>query len=172
MQICTDTAGGVQALVWDFTNTFPGTNIINQVYYKRDLPAQSNGKVTLKLANVPKGKYTMEICQAGYRVNDAYATCRDLGAPTQLTQAQVAEIKSKNNGAPLETRTVTIGHDGTFTQQFDLREMMPWCSRSCRSGKVVSGTNSRENDRFGSAASTSCDPGDARGATFIWQHWI
>jgi hypothetical protein len=34
----------------------------------------------------------------------------------------VATTKSKNSGAPLETRTVKIGRDGKFTQQFDLRE--------------------------------------------------
>jgi xylan 1,4-beta-xylosidase len=119
--ICTDKAGGVQALIWDFTNTFPGTNMINQVYYKRDLPAQPKGKVTLNLANVPKGKYTLETYRVGYRVNDAYATYRDLRAPNQLTKAQVADIKSKSNGAPLEVRNVKIGRDGKFTQQFDLR---------------------------------------------------
>jgi hypothetical protein len=30
--------------------------------------------------------------------------------------------KSKNNGAPLEVRTVKIGRDGKFTRQFDFRE--------------------------------------------------
>ena len=120
--ICTDKDGGVQALVWDFTNTFPKSNMINQVYFKRDLPAQPKNKVTLSLANLAKGKYTLELYKAGYRVNDAYATYRDLGAPNQLTKAQVAEIKSKNTGAPLETRTVKIGRDGKFEQQFDLRE--------------------------------------------------
>jgi xylan 1,4-beta-xylosidase len=64
----------------------------------------------------------MEIYKIGYRINDAYATYRDLGAPAQLSKAQVAEIKSKNSGAPLETRTVKISRDGKFTQQFDLRE--------------------------------------------------
>ena len=49
-------------------------------------------------------------------------TYRDLGAPNQLTKAQVAEIKSKNSGAPIETRTVKIDRDGNFEQQFDLRE--------------------------------------------------
>ena len=112
----------MQALIWDFTNTFPGTNMINQVFYKRDLPAQPKGKVTLNLSHLPKGKYTMETYKVGYRVNDAYATYRDLGAPAQLTKAQVAEIKSKNSGAPVEVRTVKIGRDGKFTQQFDLRE--------------------------------------------------
>ena len=64
----------------------------------------------------------METYKVGYRVNDAYDTYRDLGTPAQLTKAQVAEIKSKNSGAPLETKTVKIGRDGRFEQQFDLRE--------------------------------------------------
>ena len=120
--ICTGKDGGVQALIWDFTNTFPGSNMINQVFYKRDLPAQPKGKATLNLTNLRRGNYTLKIYKAGYRVNDAYDTYRDLGTPAQLTKAQVAEIKSKNSGAPLEVRTMKIGRDGKFTQQFDLRE--------------------------------------------------
>jgi xylan 1,4-beta-xylosidase len=96
--------------------------MINQVFYKRDLPAQSKGKVTLNLTNVPEGNYAVETYKVGYRANDAYATYKDLGAPNQLTKAQVAEIKAKNPGVPLETRTVKIDRNGTFTQQFDLRE--------------------------------------------------
>jgi xylan 1,4-beta-xylosidase len=120
--ICADDSGGVQALVWDFTNTHPGTNILDQVFYKRDLPAQPKNKVTLNLSHVPKGKYTVETYKIGYRINDPYMTYMDLGSPAQLTKAQVAEIKSKNSGAPLDVRTVKIGREGKFEQQFDLRE--------------------------------------------------
>ncbi len=120
--ICADNTGGVQALIWDFTNTHPGPKVHNQEFYKRDLPAQPKNKITLTLSNLPKGKYNAKTYKVGYRVNDAYATYRDLGSPTQLTKAQVAEIKSKNSGAPLETRTVKIGRDGKFEQQFDLRD--------------------------------------------------
>jgi len=120
--ICADNAGGVQALIWNFTNTHPGKKVHNQEFYKRDLPPQSLGKITVSLSHVPKGKYTVETYKVGYRVNDAYATYRDLGAPAQLTKAQVAQIKSANSGAPLEIRTVKIGHEGKFEQQFELRE--------------------------------------------------
>jgi hypothetical protein len=41
-----------------------------------------------------------------------------------LTKAQVAEIKSKNSGAPLEVCVVKIGRDGKFEQQFDLHEKL------------------------------------------------
>jgi xylan 1,4-beta-xylosidase len=120
--ICADNSGDVQSLVWDFTNTFPDTNMINQVFFKRDLPAKPKNKIKFSLSNLPKGKYTVETYKVGYRVNDAYATYRDLGSPAQLTKAQVAKIKSKNSSVPVETRTVKIGKDGKFEQQFDLRE--------------------------------------------------
>jgi xylan 1,4-beta-xylosidase len=120
--ICTDNSGGVQALVWDFTNTHPGTNTLDQVFYKRDLPSQPKNTVTLNLAHLAKGKYTVETYKVGYRVNDPYMTYLDLGSPRQLTAAQVAEIKAKNNGAPTDVHTVNIGRDGKFEQQFNLRE--------------------------------------------------
>ena len=120
--ICKDTNGGVQALVWDFTNTHPGPQVHNQVFYQRDLPAQSKYKVTLDLSHLPKGKYTVTTYKVGDRVNDAYATYRDLGSPAQLTRAQVEQIRAANSGAPEAVRTITIGRKGKFNDQFDLRE--------------------------------------------------
>ncbi len=120
--ICADNAGGVQALLWDFTNTHPGKSVHNQVFYKQDLPSQPKNSVTLDLSHLPPGNYTVETRKIGYRINDAYDTYRDLGSPAQLTKAQVAEIKIKNDGLPLETRSVKIGRDGKFEQHFELRE--------------------------------------------------
>jgi xylan 1,4-beta-xylosidase len=120
--ICSDPSGGIQALVWDFTITNPGTNVINQVFYKRDLPSSPKDKVMLNLTHVPMGTYTLEMFKVGYRVNDAYATYMDLGSPAQLTKAQVAQIKTANSGAPLSHATVKVGKDGAFKQEFDLRE--------------------------------------------------
>ena len=94
----------------------------NQEFYRRDLPARPKNQVTLDLSHLPKGKYSVETYQVGYRVNDACATYRDLGAPAQLTPAQVAEIKAKNSGAPVAVRAVNIGRDGKFEQLVDLRE--------------------------------------------------
>ncbi len=120
--VCTDASGGLQALVWDFTITNPGTNVINQVFYKRDLPSVPKDKVTLSLTHLPPGTYALEEFKVGYRVNDAYATYLDLGSPAQLTRAQVAQIKTTNSGAPLSRTTVEVGKDGTLKQEFALRE--------------------------------------------------
>ena len=120
--ICADRAGGVQALIWDFTHTHPGPKVHNQEFYKRDLPSQPKSQVALSLSHLPKGRYTVTTYKVGYRVNDAYATYRDLGAPPQLTPAQVAQIKAGNSGAPVEVHGVKVGRDGKFAQAFDLRE--------------------------------------------------
>lgn len=64
----------------------------------------------------------MEIYKVGYRVNDPYATCRDPGAPPQLTKDQVSKIKSENSGVPEDVRTVEIGPDEIFGRELDLRE--------------------------------------------------
>jgi xylan 1,4-beta-xylosidase len=112
----------VQALFWDFTITHPGPSVIDQVFYKRDLPAAPKGTTTLRLTGLRPGTYSLEIFQVGYRVNDAYAAYRDIGSPAQLTRPEVAFIKAKSAGAPIETSAVKIGADGVFQRKFPMRE--------------------------------------------------
>jgi xylan 1,4-beta-xylosidase len=68
------------------------------------------------------GHYTATLYKVGYRVNDAYATYCDIGSPSQLTRAQVAFIKDKNNGSPLDRKVVTVGDDGVFAGDYEVRE--------------------------------------------------
>jgi xylan 1,4-beta-xylosidase len=118
----TKDASGVQALFWDFTLTHPGTNVINQEYYRRDLPANPKAPVRLDLEGLASGEYRFEIFKVGYRVNDAYATYRDLGSPSQLTRDQVQKIQSLNDGKPVDSGVVRIGADGGFQREFPMRE--------------------------------------------------
>jgi xylan 1,4-beta-xylosidase len=120
--VCTDKAGGIQALVWDFSLPQPRPRINDQVYYKRDLPSVAKSVVNLDLADVPAGEYTMTIYRVGYRANDAYAAYLDLGSPNQLTKPQVAYIKSMSDGRPEKTSIVKVGADGRVRERFELRE--------------------------------------------------
>lgn len=116
-----DSHGGVQALLWDFTITQPGTEN-DQAFYKEDHPAQEKGKVALRIAHLPTGRYTVRCTRVGYRSNDPYATYMDLGSPSQLTRPQVALIKQKNSGTPFETRTVAVSRGVPFQIRLPLRE--------------------------------------------------
>ncbi len=116
-----DARGGVQTLVWDFTNTQPGKEN-NQEFYTHDLPPAKVTPVNLAISSLKPGRYALKLYRVGYRVNDAYATYRDLGAPSQLTRDQVAYIKSVNSGAPVEEQLVEVGNDGTFKRSIEVRE--------------------------------------------------
>jgi xylan 1,4-beta-xylosidase len=119
--ICKDNAGDIQALLWNFTPPKPNNPVIDQIYYKRDLPPTTQSTTTLHLTNLPNGTYTLDTYRVGYHVNDAYAAYQALGSPDQLTKSQVAQIQSQSNGTPTAHETITI-HNGQFDHTFTLRE--------------------------------------------------
>jgi len=120
--VCKDAKGNVQVLLWDFTNTHPGDSVNNQVYYVRDLPAKSKGKVKVNLSGMPEGVYKLEIYKVGYKANDPYSTYLALNKPKQLTKQQVEQIKKLNDGSPLLSERINIKAEGAFTKELDLRE--------------------------------------------------
>ncbi len=119
---CKDSKGNIQILAWDFTNTHPGDSVNNQVYYIRDLPSKSKGKLKVNISNVPNGKYSLEVYKIGYRCNDAYTSYYDLGRPTQLTKVQVEQIKKQNDGSPVSKEFITIKTGVPFSKELDIRE--------------------------------------------------
>jgi len=119
---CKDAKGNIQVLAWDFTNTHPGDSVNNQVYYVRDLPSKSKGKLKINIDNVPQGTYALEVYKVGYRSNDAYSTYLSLGKPLQLTKIQVEQIKKQNDGSPVSKEIITIKAGSPFSRELDLRE--------------------------------------------------
>ena len=120
--VCRDSAGNIQALVWDFTHTHPGDSVHNQQYYVRDLPSKPKGKLKINIANVPPGIYALEIYKVGYRSNDAYSTYLSMGKPAQLNRQEVEQIKNQNDGSPVAREVVTVNAGGSFVRELELRE--------------------------------------------------
>lgn len=119
---CKDEKGNIQILAWDFTHTHPGDSVNNQVYYIRDLPSKSKGKLIVNLSNLPAGTYAMEIYKVGYRSNDAFTSYLDLGKPSQLTRQQVEQIKKLNDGSPVAKDMITIKRGAPLSKEMDIRE--------------------------------------------------
>ena len=113
--------GGIQLLFWNFTNTLPDS-VNNQTYYVKDLPSKPKGKVKVSISHVPAGTYTLEIYKVGYRVNDVYTEYVDMGKPKQLNRQQVEELKSHNNGSPVDTETIEVKENTAFSKELDIRE--------------------------------------------------
>lgn len=119
---CKDSKGNIQVLLWDFTPTYPVDSVNNQVYYKRDLPSRSKGKVKLNINHLPAAEYQLLVYKIGYRTNDPYATYMDMGSPDQLTRQQVEQIKKSNDGSPVFKTRVDVQNNGPFIYELDLRE--------------------------------------------------
>ena len=119
--VCRDAAGGVQALLWNFTPVVPPEGVNDQVFYKREQAARPAGTASLRIGNLPAGTYWLQVYGTGYRVNDAYTMYLDMGAPDQLSRAQEEALRQGATGAPVEQ--VVLKHaGGTFTKDFPLRE--------------------------------------------------
>jgi xylan 1,4-beta-xylosidase len=119
---CKDSKGNIQVLAWDFTNTHPGDSVNNQVYYIRDLPSKSKGKLKININHVPQGTYALEVYKVGYQCNDAYSSYLSLGRPSQLTKEQVEVIKRQNDGTPISKEIILIKDGSPFSKEMDIRE--------------------------------------------------
>ncbi len=119
---CKDAEGNVQLLLWDYSYTLPDDSINNQQYYKQDLPAKSKGVAKVDLRGMEPGDYQLEVYQVGYLANDPYTHYLQMGEPSQLNRAQVADLKSKSAGEPVSVETISLGADGRFSRSLPLRE--------------------------------------------------
>lgn len=113
--------GSVQGLFWDFSPIQPPEGLNDQAYYKRELPSKEKGTARFEVTGLAPGTYLLQVYRTGYRINDAYTAYLDVGAPAQLTLAQVEAIQAVAAGAPSESQQVHVG-DGRFSRTFPVRE--------------------------------------------------
>ena len=92
--------GSVQALLWDYTPIVPPQGENDQMFYKKELPADSKGTLHIEFNHLPAGHYRVSTYATGYEHNDAYTAYLHMGAPQQLTPAQVKSLDDVATGNP------------------------------------------------------------------------
>lgn len=110
---------GVQALIWDWTH--PYQNSFNQDYFSKEQPSKLKETVKLKIANVQKGKYRLEVYKVGYKQNDPFTTYLQMGKPSQITRPEVEKFKALSAGLPVSKTEVNITN-GTFEHNLQIRD--------------------------------------------------
>jgi xylan 1,4-beta-xylosidase len=113
--------GSVQALVWDYTPIVPPKGETDQSFYRKDLPPANKGTLRIELGQLPAGRYSVSTYAIGYQKNDAYTAYLRMGAPSQLTQAQVQALDKIASGAPVE-QSVIDHPGGAFVREMPLRQ--------------------------------------------------
>lgn len=119
--VCRDANDGAQILLWNLTHP-TGGKIANNIYFRQPHPAPEKGKVEIKLAGVPAGKYELQILRVGYHHNDAYTAYLEMGSPPQLTRAQEKTLRDASQGKPESSQSIEIKADGSFTNTVSLHE--------------------------------------------------
>ncbi|MEI8290847.1 MAG: glycoside hydrolase [Verrucomicrobiota bacterium] len=120
-----DENGGVQILFWNLT-ALTGGKVSNQEVFRKIQPATDVAKVQIKIAHLPKGKYHAQFFRVGFEKNDAYTAYLKMGAPRQLSRAQVSQLKASASGAPEMTRDVMVDDFGNLETSVTIRANDVW----------------------------------------------
>jgi xylan 1,4-beta-xylosidase len=111
----------IQILFWNYTPIAPPANSDDQIFYKREQPAQPAPDTHLTVDHLTNGVYHLNIYRTGYQLNDAYTAYLHMNSPINLSPAQVETLNQAASGAPTETRTLHITN-GHFDQTFPMHQ--------------------------------------------------
>jgi xylan 1,4-beta-xylosidase len=106
--------GQMAALLWDDSPELPPAGQNDQEFYKHAVPAHALPPLAFSVQHLPSGDYTLSVYRTGYHHNDAYDAYLEMGAPSQITRQQVADLKAVASGAPIEQEQVKIDSSGSF----------------------------------------------------------
>jgi xylan 1,4-beta-xylosidase len=96
--------GDLNAVLWDFEQ--PVQKVSDRPFYTKLVPNHPAPPVQLQVTHLAaKTKYRVQIYRTGYRANDADSAYIDMGAPKELTAAQIAQLQRLTRDLP-ETDTV------------------------------------------------------------------
>ncbi len=68
----------------------------------------------LSVSHLKAGSYKLTVHRTGYRSNDAYSAYIDMGAPKDLSAAQLDELRNLTRDLPETDRVTQVGTDGAF----------------------------------------------------------
>lgn len=102
----------VSAVVWDFQlPDQKGTS--NGTFFSKQVPNKPSAPAKVKITGLKSGSYTVSVFRTGYKVNDAYSAYIAMGAPKDLTPAQLTQLQNLTTDRPETERTVSVGANGT-----------------------------------------------------------
>jgi xylan 1,4-beta-xylosidase len=103
--------GNFAAVIWDFEQ--PDQKISNRSFYTRFVPAHPAAPVELQVTHlVPNAAYRLEVRRTGYGANDADTAYIQMGAPKELTAAQIARLNELTRDLPETNKILQSGPDG------------------------------------------------------------
>jgi xylan 1,4-beta-xylosidase len=110
---------GVKVLAWHYAA--PDQPVSNRSYFTKVQPVVDTAPIEIALEGLQPGSYEARIYRTGFERNDAYTAYLKLGAPAQLTPAQVDELHGLTRDEP-ELEQLPVGATGAAKLTIPLRE--------------------------------------------------
>jgi xylan 1,4-beta-xylosidase len=85
------------------------------------VPAAESAPLAVQFRHARAGKYRLQVRRTGFKANDAYTAYIEMGAPKELTPAQVEQLHALTKDAPESDRTVTVGKNGSLDVAVPMR---------------------------------------------------
>jgi xylan 1,4-beta-xylosidase len=96
----------IAVLAWDWQQ--PHQEVSNRPFYTRKLPATAARPISLRFANVPQGKYRLQIHRTGYLKNDPLSLYIDMGMPEDLTASQLKALQRMTADTPQRDEVIDV----------------------------------------------------------------
>ena len=109
----------VSAVIWDLLQS--QQKISNRSFYSRIVPSLMAPVAEMKLTHLKPGGYRLKVHRTGFRANDAYSAYIEMGAPKDLTPAQLEQLKNLTRDLPESDRTVKVGKSGSYDFSVPMR---------------------------------------------------
>jgi xylan 1,4-beta-xylosidase len=121
--VCRDKSGGLQVLLYNLTDPRPaGAPVPDWSFFRKVHVPSPAPSATIHISSVPTGSYHLTVCRIGYQENDAYSAYLKMGAPRQLTPAQVKQLKSLATGAAVEEEDTRIDESNLWERTIPMRQ--------------------------------------------------
>ncbi len=112
--------GDLTALIWDFEQ--PDQKVSNRPFYQRIFAAHAAAPIELQVTHlVPGATYRAEVHRTGFRANDAYTAYLEMGAPSELTSAEVVHLNEMTRDEPERDQNLTAGKDGSIVIEWPMQ---------------------------------------------------
>lgn len=109
----------LRAVVWDFQQ--PHQPVSNRSFFSRVVPATPSAPVAVQFRNAKAGLYRLQVRRTGFKANDAHTAYIEMGAPKELTPAQLNQLTELTRDVPETDRVVTVGKAGSYDVKVPMR---------------------------------------------------
>jgi xylan 1,4-beta-xylosidase len=99
-------------VIWDFQQ--PQQKVSNRPFYSRIVPAEPAPSLELSVSHLKSGSYRLKVHRTGFRANDAYSAYIDMGAPKDLSPAQLDQLRNLTRDVPETDRVTQVGTNGIY----------------------------------------------------------